>query len=312
MISVSGGFQLTRPRGARLCKLLPRRSRDTSFNSRAREGRDTSARGALLSPAAFQLTRPRGARQQDADGRARRPPVSTHAPARGATQGGGVSFSWLQFQLTRPRGARLDPLRPSRRRIIRFQLTRPRGARRRYRGTARKAAKFQLTRPRGARLHLRVLPVLLVSFNSRAREGRDHHHPGTGDRPRGFNSRAREGRDYHHLPRRGWREVSTHAPARGATPSANAARRAMKFQLTRPRGARPRHRPGRPRRAGFNSRAREGRDSRRSDGISGPKQFQLTRPRGARRSRLNRFNFLSCFNSRAREGRDRHSSCSYA
>ena len=54
---------------------------------------------------------------------------------------------------------------------------------------------FQLTRPRGAR---RVNPKFLagaVSFNSRAREGRDFLFFMFISAPAGFNSRAREGRD---------------------------------------------------------------------------------------------------------------------
>ena len=76
------------------------------FNSRAREGRDSHCTATGVSAKAFQLTRPRGARPEAAawatigegfnsrarEGRDRLPdtggcgaPVSTHAPARGAT-----------------------------------------------------------------------------------------------------------------------------------------------------------------------------------------------------------------------------------
>ena len=60
-------------------------------------------------------------------------------------------------------------------------------------------------------------------------------------------------------------------------------RTALRFQFTRPRGARPVPARWAGSHCGFNSRAREGRDFRRWSG------------RGAR----------GCFNSRAREGRDR-------
>ena len=81
--------------------------------------------------------------------------------------------------------------------------------------------------------------LVVEGFNSRAREGRDpaevplRHHllkfqltrPRGARRPRNdfqpslicFNSRAREGRDCHSMISSRCIEVSTHAPARGAT-----------------------------------------------------------------------------------------------
>ena len=100
---------------------------------------------------------------------------------------------------------------------------------------------FQFTRPRGARLISKDRIVLVISFNSRAREGRD---PSTISKmrlmPSRFNSRAREGRDamYSRVKDEG-----------------------NQFQFTRPRGARldPSETMMIDAR-GFNSRAREGRD----------------------------------------------------
>ena len=98
-------FQLTRPRGARLT-VARSESRLSSFNSRAREGRDSRwrvpsrdcrvsthapARGATFSRKVlshlrlFQLTRPRGARPSGSSVQSQSRLVSTHAPARGAT-----------------------------------------------------------------------------------------------------------------------------------------------------------------------------------------------------------------------------------
>ena len=54
--------------------------------------------------------------------------------------------------------------------------------------------------------------------------------------------------------------VSIHAPARGATYESAAYAERLKFQFTRPRGARRRLVVHDARRVGFNSRAREGRD----------------------------------------------------
>src|SRR5690554_1336973 len=98
------------------------------------------------------------------------------------------------------------------------------------------------------------------------------------------------------------------------------------FQSTRPRRARP-VRPGSvPRAAGFNPRAREGRDfagltlriltvcfnprAREGRDVSeGPKAmqttvFQSTRPRRARPAPVAGWALITCFNPRAREGRD--------
>ena len=104
-------FQSTRPRGARhddirACVAI------TSFNPRAREGRDEVHTGKIIVEDVFQSTRPRGARQiakreiaglrefQSTRPRGARPQamailrttrrVSIHAPARGAT---GDSFA---------------------------------------------------------------------------------------------------------------------------------------------------------------------------------------------------------------------------
>ena len=55
---------------------------------------------------------------------------------------------------------------------------------------------FQLARPRGARLDGGVnFFRIALSFNSRAREGRDNHRTGKTSSRMSFNSRAREGRD---------------------------------------------------------------------------------------------------------------------
>ena len=230
-------FQLTRPQGARHALRRPGRHRAvsthapargatriprrrtamaSSFNSRARKGRDLTASSSLAVSAKFQLTRPQGARHfkefndevissfnsrarkgrdDDAKRHAADVRVSTHAPARGAT-GVPLGHPVLRklFQLTRPQGARRPPC--------------------------------PATSP-------------ISSFNSRARKGRDSiatslpslpsvstHAPARGattltecvtvgfefqlTRPQG----ARQG---FLADEQLWRQVSTHAPARGAT-----------------------------------------------------------------------------------------------
>ena len=164
------------------------------------------------------------------------------------------------FQLTRPRGAR-----PFTAFFIssetRFQLTRPRGARHSVNMNLTTAAKFQLTRPRGARLAKHADPQSVPDFNSHARVGRDNlngqkilisaistHTPAWGaTRPTiilnllifNFNSHARVGRDWYLL---------------------KSLTALIKFQLTRPRGARPGN----------------------ACIVCKMSAFQLTRPRGAR------------------------------
>mgnify|MGYP007128599821 CR=1 FL=1 len=77
-----------------------------------------------------------------------------------------------------------------------------------------------------------------ISFNPRAREGRDSQEGSDREVLPGFNPRAREGRDRYKL--QGFYNLL--------------------FQSTRPRGARHLHRTKRMNLQGFNPRAREGRD----------------------------------------------------
>ena len=171
-------------------------SSNTSFNSRAREGRDL--------------------------------PTWTRSP------------SSSTFQLTRPRGAR--PMRwPLNNASVPFQLTRPRGARPYTDVLAEPETIVSTHAPaRGATPTYTVLPLTSPGFNSRAREGRDRSKLLIDWRIECFNSRAREGRDTN------------------ARPSSNPP---PKFQLTRPRGARP---------------------CTWLVPSIGLRTFQLTRPRGAR------------------------------
>ena len=209
-----------------------------SFNSRAREGRDSMKRSRRGFPSGFN-SRAREGRDTliclfcyDYD-------VSTHAPARGATRKGsevpsseevsthaparGATRSWRMlkdsemFQLTRPRGAR-RPSSSNSEAMKKFQLTRPRGARLIGGGHHKGPGAVSTHAPaRGATQSCRPLNSTSRCFNSRAREGRDTSSRRSKSPTLSFNSRAREGRDLV-----AWRfakdvEVSTHAPARGAT-----------------------------------------------------------------------------------------------
>ena len=188
----------------------------------------------------------------------------------------------MGFQSTRPRGARLDYRFPtntksgfnpraregrdatqasSHQTLSQFQSTRPRGARHRVLVGDAISHWFQSTRPRGARPILYCLAFGAACFNPRAREGRD-------------------------LPyvKLNWpSQVSIHAPARGATSSSKQTYTRVKFQSTRPRGARPPHAhreiPHAP--VSIHAPARGATVSLcASQSVT---RFQSTRPRGARR-----------------------------
>ena len=279
-------FQSTRPRGAR--RQLRARyalTHDVSIHAPTR-GATLPRRMLGRQQRRFQSTRPRGARRDGAIEGARRARVSIHAPTRGATFAilgavlhhalvsihaptRGATLAVLltgissdTFQSTRPRGARRRAPRggragvrvsihaptrgataaaDARAEVVAFQSTRPRGARHVGHAASGSPAAFQSTRPRGAR-PAPVLPATLVTgFQSTRPRGARRHHPAI---------------------RIGRKNVSIHAPTRGATgsrrlwrwpqpcfnprahagrdmPAPGLARRSPAFQSTRPRGARP-------------------------------------------------------------------------
>ena len=163
----------------------------------------------------------------------------------------------------------------------------------------------------------------LKCFNSRAREGRDAKgiddivllRPFQFTRPRGatqssirlrhryrFNSRAREGRAQRCPPSPPSSKDSTRPRARLQV--LEKGDQARMFQFTRPRGARRRCARWKAKKAGFNSRAREGRDrgfvqrwGRRRVSIHAPARGATTLTWARDLGQLS-------FNSRAREGRD--------
>ena len=130
---------------------------------------------------------------------------------------------------------------------------------------------------------MRVVISYMVCFNPRARGGRDFSHhilcllhvEFQSTRPRGarqpkvlncqtencFNPRARGGRDRVSETAGRFYRVSIHAPAGGATWQVSCFTiLILRFQSTRPRGARPRLKSESFNRRGFNPRARGGRD----------------------------------------------------
>ena len=189
-------FQSTRPHGARPASSLPTPHGATSFNPRARTGRD------LKVPA-----------HRCADGL-----VSIHAPARRATsfrQGPGIEYA---FQSTRPHGARrayggwVEPV------LAPFQSTRPHGARLAIVQCERRTRSVSIHAPaRGATLKLQpATKQRLVSIHAPAR-GATIARPWP--RPAGgvsIHAPAR-GATWHPPPFPASQLVSIHAPARGAT-----------------------------------------------------------------------------------------------
>ena len=224
-------------------------------------------------PVKFQFTRPRGARQQVALVARRAVGVSIHAPARGATYHHAHQFRANAVSIHAPaRGATKVIAQTAD--LGRFQFTRPRGARLVTGAYQRFPPSFQFTRPRGARPWWTRRGGSTPRFNSRAREGRD-------GRIRLLHRQA---------------GVSIHAPARGATIMVGSMLdRVGLFQFTRPRGARRRLPP--PRYSGrcFNSRAREGRDTKVIAQTADLGRFQFTRPRGARRDTTTMCRFAELF-----------------
>ena len=188
-----------------------------------------------------------------------------------------------RFQSTRPRGAR--PLIITRFPVkIKFQSTRPRGARR-VGGETRTGRNYFNPRAhegrdsgqghdtrlhsisihaptRGATGAGRVQTCSRLDFNPRAHEGRDAICAYLGVQPgisihaptRGATSSSRKSKVQ--------QKISIHAPTRGATADDVAIVGMVRFQSTRPRGAR----------------------HQTADSATPPTLFQSTRPRGARRA----------------------------
>ena len=123
-----------------------------------------------------------------------------------------------------------------------FQSTRPRGARLVCLNSSAHAKRFQSTRPRGARRRGFQHTSCYRCFNPRARVGRDVDHRTLLTDVVGFNPRARVGRDPRPCP-----QISCQS---GFNPRARVGRDLLKivfftqcqvkFQSTRPRGARRR------------------------------------------------------------------------
>ena len=165
-----------------------------------------------------------------------------------------------------------------------FQSTRPHGARPRHTASARFAGEFQSTRPHGARLAQGGVHPARRDFNPRALTGRDSASAGVHKLQRHFNPRALTGRDLRigdavnsgddfnprALTGRDLaeavleivaRDISIHAPSRGATYGRSGQTLAYPISIHAPsRGATSPAPFRRQQRRNFNPRALTGRD----------------------------------------------------
>ena len=161
---------------------------------------------------------------------------------------------------------------------------------------------FQSTRPRGARPVDDVMVADgLVSIHAPT-WGATCHHTILGN-VNCFNPRAHVGRDpLTAIDGRGW-AVSIHAPTWGATQMTSDIVEAVKFQSTRPRGARHKAKKILARQQVSIHAPTWGATGANAISYNSTR-FQSTRPRGARPSALLNLIFHSCFNPRAHVGRD--------
>jgi len=211
--------------------------------------------------------------------------VSIHAPARGATHYGEPVWVVEDVSIHAPaRGATCET--ENHRDSSRGFNPRARAGRDGIAGSpATRASRFQSTRPRGARHHRDQNHALAldVSIHAPAR-GATQSESEYGTIPVSFNPRARAGRDAHQSVRVNPRRlVSIHAPARGATSAPLALTNIFWFQSTRPRGARHLPFPSHATSAVFQSTRPRGARLFRSLFAMPMTLFQSTRPRGARR-----------------------------
>ena len=309
-ISPDPRFQSTRPRGARLYPLQAREYRSMYFNPRARAGRDgitsrsssaetisihAPTRGATVAGIASQADdanfNPRAHAGRDRAFAHLNAPtaISIHAPTRGATSVLNRSGRLAHFNprahagrdffttAVESRFRNFNPRARAGRDAVRFV-------------TKKKHLMISIHAPaRGATENQLSYVAQSTHFNPRARAGRDLKLRPKCLRSQYFNPRARAGRDLKRGSNPAILRISIHAPARGATRDGlMAITRLIRFQSTRPRGARHQHR-------------------RRSIMFD---SFQSTRgppAAGRRHLRARAAAIVACawhFNPRARAGRD--------
>ncbi len=299
-------FQPTRPHGARQ-GVRPTDNHGRMFQPTRPHGARRSKRIEDAISNVFQPTRPHGARRRLDRLLRQQAQVSTHAPARGATATGPVP-RWPAAVSTHAPARGATGVEARGRRFRSFQPTRPHGAR--LTGGCRGGFGLGVSThapARGATWASSTAPCTRECFNPRARTGRDQLRWEKSSHPDWFQPTRPHGA---RLILSGSvvvpKDVSTHAPARGATGVLGA---------------------GGGGSGGFNPRARTGRDGMDVRYSSWPIEFQPTRPHGARLEGLNHMvgvtvfqptrphgarpssppsdrSRSACFNPRARTGRD--------
>ncbi len=145
---------------------------------------------------------------------------------------------------------------------------------------------FQSTRPRGARQTAKLSKCRIFLFQStRPRGARQTRQP-SARKVTSFNPRAHAGRDFLKNQKKMKREVSIHAPTRGATRKTHQRDGCHRVSIHAPtRGATLIIHSNHDLNLSFNPRAHAGRDlPPSSEGFTSSK-FQSTRPRGARQVR---------------------------
>ena len=191
------------------------KSSPSSFNPRAREGRDRDRRGCGIYHGPFN-PRAREGRDTRRSLRTIELPLSIHAPARGATA--------CARRNGRPYGLSIHaPARGATRSCVLHRALQRLSIHAPARGATRVGVcifgdgTFQSTRPRGARLPACMRTSSSCAFQSTRPRGARPYTDADTSLPQPFNPRAREGRDACHKIIRATLALSIHAPARGAT-----------------------------------------------------------------------------------------------
>ena len=249
--------------------------------------------------------------------------ISIPAPARGRTRKNGIATTWHINFNSRPReGANNTYLVASQ--ADQFQFPPPRGGELGISNVDFYTEIFQFPPPRGGELSVRRFAGKLrcISIPAPAR-GRTEMERMPGNRaifqfppPRGgeqrfqrhaaggfyFNSRPREGANRWWLFRRGYKDISIPAPARGRTVGWPAERRKTIFQFPPPRGGEPAN--GKIYTSGLMiSIPAPARGRTPTQGQQFPTaQFQFPPPRGGERKSQPPVKNVFHFNSRPREG----------
>ena len=300
-----------------LCFVLP------VFQSTRPQGARPHLPLAISSRCIFQSTRPQGARRYDPytelgirnfNPRARKGRdyfgkpisewivISIHAPARGATPPEDLNTLEALFQSTRPQGARHFLMIFSRRKC--YFNPRARKGRDRIADQKEKFAKISIHAPaRGATCFIRFSAFARIFQSTRPQGARRvssifRSHKGLFQSTRPQGARRMPGNPCPH------RQISIHAPARGATgPMAENRGRLQDFN--------PRARKGRDTKRPkqntttfyFNPRARKGRDMKHLD-RSGAIAISIHAPARGATGCLTSRTTRAYFNPRARKGRD--------